>query len=94
MCKIEKNYPNKYVLLLHMDDDDIATYIGWKGYTIYKKNISVQEQQMLRKELNVKPFVPKSSLSKPQPFPVYRESKKKYMFLYFTVWKSMANQMR
>jgi superfamily II DNA or RNA helicase len=60
-----------------MDDDDIATYIGWKGYTIYKKNISVQEQQMLRKELNVKPFVPKSSLSKPQPFPVYRESKKK-----------------
>jgi superfamily II DNA or RNA helicase len=60
-----------------MDDDDIATYIGWKGYTIYKKNISVQEQQMLRKELNVKPFVPKSSLSKPQPFPVYRESKNK-----------------
>ena len=65
------------MLLLHMDDDDIATYIGWKGYTIYKKNISVQEQQMLRKELNVKPFVPKSSLSKPQPFPVYRESKNK-----------------
>jgi superfamily II DNA or RNA helicase len=65
------------MLLLHMDDDDIATYIGWKGYTIYKKNISVQEQQMLRKELNVKPFVPKSSLMKPQPFPVYRESKNK-----------------
>ena len=32
---------------------------------------------MLRKELNVKPFVPKSSLMKPQPFPVYRESKNK-----------------
>jgi len=27
--------------------------------------VSVQEQQMLRKELNVKPFVPKSSLTKP-----------------------------
>jgi superfamily II DNA or RNA helicase len=65
------------MLLLYMDDDDIATYIGWKGYTIYKENISVQEQQMLRKELNVKPFVPKSSLMKPQPFPVYRESKNK-----------------
>ena len=60
-----------------MSDDDIATYIGWNGYTIYKENISVQEQQMLRKELNVKPFVPKSSLTKPQPFPVYRESKNK-----------------
>jgi len=65
------------MLLLYMDDDDIATYIGWKGYTIYKENISVQEQQMLRKELNVKPFVPKSSLMKPEPFPVYRESKNK-----------------
>ena len=60
-----------------MAEDDIATYIGNKGYTIYKENISVEEQQMLRKELNVKPFVPKSSLIKPQPFPVYRESKKK-----------------
>ena len=60
-----------------MSDDDIATYIGYKGYTIYKENISVEEQQMLRKELNVKPFVPKSSLMKPQPFPVYRESKSK-----------------
>ena len=60
-----------------MSDDDIATYVGYKGYTIYKENISVEEQQMSRKDLNVKPFVPKSSLIKPQAFPVYRESKKK-----------------
>ena len=60
-----------------MSDDDIATYVGYKGYTIYKNNISVEEQQMLRRDLNVKPFVPKSSLIKPQAFPVYRESKKK-----------------
>ena len=58
-------------------NDDIATYVGYKGFAIYKENISVEEQQMLRKELNVKPFVPKSSLIKPQPFPVYRESSKK-----------------
>ena len=67
-----------------MSDDDIATYVGYKGYTIYKENISVEEQQMLRKDLNVKPFVPKSSLIKPQAFPVYRESKKKI----YTVLKS------
>tara|TARA_B100001540_G_scaffold301991_1_gene309053 strand:+ start:284 stop:1759 length:1476 start_codon:yes stop_codon:yes gene_type:complete len=60
-----------------MEEEDIATYIGYKGYSIYKENISVEEQQLLRKELNVKPFVPKSSLIKPQPFPVYRESKSK-----------------
>ena len=60
-----------------MEEEDIATYVGYKGYTIYKKNISVEEQQLLRKELNVKPFVPKSSLIKPQSFPVYRESTSK-----------------
>ena len=60
-----------------MSNDDVAMYVGYKGFAIYKENISVEEQQMLRKELNVKPFVPKSSLIKPQPFPVYRESSKK-----------------
>ena len=58
-------------------DEEIATYLVYKGYSIKKENISIQEQQLLRKELNVKPFVPKSSLIKPQPFPVYRESKNK-----------------
>ena len=60
-----------------MCDNDIATYVGYKGFSIYKNNISVEEEQMLRKELNVKPFVPKSSLIKPQSFPVYRESSTK-----------------
>ena len=58
-------------------NEEIATYLGRKGYSIKKENISVQEQQLIRRELNVKPFVPKSSLIKPQPFPVYRESKNK-----------------
>ena len=58
-------------------NDDVATYLGHKGYTIKKNNICVQEQQLIRRELNVKPFVPKSSLIKPTPFPVYRESQKK-----------------
>ena len=59
-------------------EDDIATYLGPKGYTIKKENITVEEQQLIRKELNVKPFVPKSSPIKPMSFPVYRESKKKF----------------
>ena len=72
-----------------MSDDDIATYVGYKGYTIYKENISVEEQQMLRKDLNVKPFVPKSSLIKPQPFPVYRESKKDiHLDFIRSIWRS------
>ena len=31
----------------------------------------------LRKDLMVRPYVPKTSLPKPNPFPVYRESNKK-----------------
>ena len=56
---------------------EIATYLGPKGYSIKKEYISSQEQELIRKELTVKAFVPKSSLSKPAPFPIYRESPNK-----------------
>ena len=56
---------------------EIATYLGNKGYTIYKKNLEIEEQELIRKELTVSPHVPKNSLQKPSPFPVYRESANK-----------------
>ena len=59
-------------------NDDCATYLGAKGYTIYKESLTVQEQELIRRELTVRPFAPKSSIAKPQAFPVYRESKKKF----------------
>ena len=60
-----------------IDDDEIATYLGNKGYTIKKKNLTINEQQLIRKELTVKPFVPKTSLQNTSEFPIYRESKNK-----------------
>ena len=59
------------------EDDEATTYLGYKGYSIRKKYFSVEEQSLLRNELMVKPFVPKSSPVQPEPFPVYRESGKK-----------------
>ena len=59
-------------------EDDIATYLGPKGYSIKKDNITIQEQELIRKELTVKAFVPKSSISQPTPFPIYRESPNKF----------------
>ena len=41
--------------------DEIATYIGKKGYTIKKDNMEIEDQLEIRKDLMVKPFVPKSS---------------------------------
>ena len=64
-----------------MQDNEIATYIGYKGYTIIKNYMSVEEQEFLRNDLTVKPFVPKNSLIQPQSFRVYRESKNKFYIL-------------
>ena len=54
-----------------------STYLGSKGYSIYKECLTVKEQELIRRELTVKAFVPKSCINQPIPFPVYRESKKK-----------------
>ena len=57
--------------------NDVAIYFGQKGYTIYKANLEIKEQELIRKELTVSPYVPKNSLQKPSSFPIYRESPKK-----------------
>jgi superfamily II DNA or RNA helicase len=53
------------------------TYLGQKGYSIYKKTLSLKEQIFIREELTVKPYIPKAPVQ-PPGFPVYRESSKKF----------------
>jgi len=60
-----------------INDNEIATYLGQKGYTIKKEYMMMEEQNLIKKELTMKPFVPRNSLAKPNSFPVYRESHKK-----------------
>ena len=57
-----------------LSEDEIATYLGRRGYTIKKENLMVEEQFSIRKDLKVKPFS-MNQMVKPQSFPVYRESK-------------------
>jgi len=56
---------------------DYSTYLGDKGYTIYKDALSIKEQQFIRNELTVRPFIPKSPVQSPS-FPIYRESKERF----------------
>jgi superfamily II DNA or RNA helicase len=49
------------------------SYLGPKGYTIYKECMSADELKMLKDDLNVKPYMPKSPIQPPS-FPVYREN--------------------
>lgn len=65
--------------------EEIGTYLGQKGYSIYKECLSVEEQQYIRNNLNVKPFIPKSPIQPPS-FPIYRESNNKlYVPRYFGI---------
>jgi len=56
---------------------NINTYLGQKGYTILKNEISVKLQYFIREQLMVKPFIPGSPVNVKSSFPAYRESDKK-----------------
>ena len=63
--------------------DNSSTYLGEKGYTIYKHALPKEELEFIRKELTIKPFIPKSPVQPPS-FPIYRESGQKiYIPRYF-----------
>lgn len=66
-----KTHPQNIIM------NEIATYLGPKGYTILKEYLDIDDINLIRKELTVKPFVPKSSPASPPAFAVYRESKRK-----------------
>ncbi len=51
-------------------------YLGQKGYSIYKKNLSIEQQNDVRRELMVQAKVPNSPI-KTEPFPIYLESTEK-----------------
>ena len=63
---------------------NIPTYIGTKGYTILKSNLSIAQLNFIRIELLIRPFVMGSPVASINLFSVYRESDKKiYMPRYF-----------
>ena len=38
-------------------------YIGEKGFTIYKEELTLKEQMFLRDDLMIKPYIPNSPIS-------------------------------
>ena len=59
----------------------LNTYLGQKGYTIYKKDLNNEQQQFLKTELTAKPFTQGSfgpGASQTHTFPIYRESDNKF----------------
>ena len=54
----------------------MSAYLGQRGYSVYKKDLTPAQQKFVREELNVTPYMPKSPVKSP-PFPVYQESPEK-----------------
>lgn len=63
------------------------SYLGLKGYTIYKDSIDADELKSIRDELTVKAYIPKSPIQPPS-FPVYRENATK---IYIPRYYGIAN---
>jgi len=62
-----------------MNDKQMNTYIGNKGYTLLKKELTDQQQITLKNELTAKPFTQGGmGMQESITYPVYRESANKF----------------
>ena len=62
-----------------MENTKINTYLGQKGYTIPKNEISIEQQKQIRNDLTIKPFSLRDYNSDGKSsFPAYRESSNKF----------------
>ena len=58
---------------------ELNTYLGQKGYTIAKNELTIEQQKQIRNDLTIKPFVMGSPMNNDQKtFPAYRESSNKF----------------
>jgi hypothetical protein len=57
--------------------NNTKSYLGQKGYTILKNDITIEKQIKIRNELTIKPYTPGSLNNNITTYPAYRESDKK-----------------
>jgi superfamily II DNA or RNA helicase len=60
-----------------MENKKLNTYLGQKGYTINKSELTVEQEKKIRSDLTIKPFTGMNNNNNQHVFPVYRESQNK-----------------
>ena len=61
-----------------MNNNKINSYLGQKGYTISKNELTIEQQKQIRNDLTIKPYIPNSiGANENKTFPAYRESNNK-----------------
>jgi len=70
-----------------MNKLNLNTYLGQKGYTISKNELTIEQQKQIRNDLTIKPYVPGApGGGGSNTFPAYRESSNKmYVPLYYGI---------
>ena len=68
---------------------EVNTYLGQKGYTLSKNELTIEQQKQIRNDLMIKPFVMGSPMGTDQKvFPAFRESTNKmYVPHYYGIEK-------
>jgi len=56
---------------------NINSYLGQKGYTVLKSDLTIKQLTFIKEQLMVKPYMPGSPVQVQKSFPAYRESDKK-----------------
>ena len=59
---------------------NINSYLGQKGYTILKKELTIEQQKQIRNDLTIKPYIGSigGAGNNQVIYPAYRESDKKF----------------
>jgi superfamily II DNA or RNA helicase len=57
---------------------NLNTYLGQKGYTIPKNELTIEQQKQIRNDLTIKPFTHGGMGGDQKSFPAYRESANKF----------------
>ena len=68
---------NKTKEIIEEMPKNLTTYLGQKGYTLLKSELTIKQQMHIKEQLTVKPYVPGSPVQLQKSFPAYRESDKK-----------------
>ena len=74
--KNRENYNDLTQTLENIKKDTLNSYLGAKGYTIYKSCLTPKIIEFIKNELTVKPML-QNSYVEAKSFPVYQESEKK-----------------
>jgi superfamily II DNA or RNA helicase len=71
----------------------MSSYIGNRGYTIFKNTLTQEEETKIKTDLCVKPYVPKLTNQQVKSFPIYRESGTKYYLPKFYGLQNFQNNI-